>query len=567
MNSEHVARSLVTQPQSSAELARTHGLDQGFCELVQRAFNDPAFEARVSHSDDTDDVAPIFWKRWTRRPLVFVSSTLIIWKAVQLLTLVIIQFLLSTTVQTAVHPIHTISFLVLLCFVGMLHAACYFRHIMVRWVLYGTLIFGAVQAIGGGLEKWLMGGSLAKVAFASIGYFFSVFPYAIVMLPCAVLGGYLRVRRGQKMRTQLSRQQLIERLFDVRHRLTMVQTGVLEDRSIRHRPWFVNISQNLYKYCVYGSLVMFGLMLGFEALSGPAPLVGGILSALLSLVTILVVVAIGFIAARPGRAVVATLIYSFVAMPLVLVPVGRFGWKYLVSNENLFALGFGSIFTIFVAIVASVGASIEAQAQRDRMLKANAPGLLQAELQSLEAQLRPQARRICVMDVDAYRSSLMKAESDAFEAEWSFREYQNLITRVCSRYLGSIHSTAGDGAVVGFPSSAQALDAAIALQAEIAVFNMKVNRLGLPFIIRIGLHTGDLQGELDQVQFTEVIDVAAHIQKAVPVGTIGVSERTLENLDHERFSLLGTKVDGYDVYVLNNVLGPTEQVHRSLAAV
>jgi class 3 adenylate cyclase len=159
------------------------------------------------------------------------------------------------------------------------------------------------------------------------------------------------------------------------------------------------------------------------------------------------------------------------------------------------------------------------------------------------------------MVVDAARSAEMKSHADSLAIEYSFREYQEWIAQISGSLRGRVHSTAGDGAIVSFPSAPDAFLAARRLQTDLERFNREVNRLPSPFRLRIGLHVGEVAGDLGKVEFAEVIDVAAHVQGASPVGGIAATEEAVAGLAREEFVPLADQVDGHRVYLAMN---PTE---------
>ena len=114
---------------------------------------------------------------------------------------------------------------------------------------------------------------------------------------------------------------------------------------------------------------------------------------------------------------------------------------------------------------------------------------------------------------------------------------------------------AGDGAVVAFPDSPRAMGAARRLQTDVGRFNATLNRLPKPFRLRLGLHAGRVAGHLDDVQFTEVIDIAAHVESIAPVGGIAATAAVVTALGEEGFLPLAREVDGQAVSI---ALVPTE---------
>ncbi|MCE9558373.1 MAG: hypothetical protein K8R88_05430 [Armatimonadetes bacterium] len=562
LNSADVVQALVREEASSEQIAQNSPLSESFVALVARGLHDPNLVRSRELREGGPAIFP-FWQKWTNRPWLFVFlSTLIVLALFVLVTLLVNRTIPSGSRSLWKGLIGAVLFGVLV----LSHTVCYLRHCMVRHVLFGAVgLFGATLSLVVILRITNQIDWASTFGFALASIFVCVF-YCLIQVPVAVLGGYLRVRKQGQVRTNLTRQQLIENLFNVRERLAKVSIGEPPETGWTERPNAIWLRDHIYAFAaisgfcyafLYAIMVLVldpqGKMFSGGSLSASV-VIGQLIFAVGSLA---LTIAIGLGAQRAGRAISAYVVHVFASMPIYLIPLGPFGPKFF-NREFMFSTIGTLIIFGTVVLACSVGVTIEQSARRDRMLAANNKEVLESEIADLERRLRPESRRICVMDVDAYRSARMKADADAFEAEWSFREYQIWIARVCNRYLGVVHATAGDGAVVGFPSSAQALEAAIALQAEMAVFNLRVNRLPTPFMIRIGLHTGEVQGALDQVQFTEVIDVAAHVQKAVPVGTIGLTERTVENLDRSQFQNLEQKVDGYSVFVLNGVCGPAE---------
>ena len=118
-----------------------------------------------------------------------------------------------------------------------------------------------------------------------------------------------------------------------------------------------------------------------------------------------------------------------------------------------------------------------------------------------------------------------------------------------------MHSTAGDGAVVAFATCEKAFAAAKRLQTDVVRFNREENILTLPFQLRIGLHHGAVSAQIDEVEFTEVIDIAAHVEGRATVGGIAVTNDVIDVLDPAQFIPMAEEVDGKQIYLARN---PTE---------
>jgi class 3 adenylate cyclase len=197
-----------------------------------------------------------------------------------------------------------------------------------------------------------------------------------------------------------------------------------------------------------------------------------------------------------------------------------------------------------------VGGQIQYDKRRRMLLEANDPATIASEMLQVQMLLSQGSTMVTVLVIDAAKSSQMKASADPLVAEFSFRAYQAFIQRHCSVCGGRVHATAGDGAVVAFDSPAEAMAAAEAMLADLDRFNKEENRLKSPFLVRIGIHLGEVVADLDKVVFTEVIDIAAHIEGAAPVGGIAVSEPVTSQFPHRHFELIHPNVDGFRVYAL-----------------
>ncbi|HLK16752.1 MAG TPA: hypothetical protein VKT78_18235, partial [Fimbriimonadaceae bacterium] len=76
-------------------------------------------------------------------------------------------------------------------------------------------------------------------------------------------------------------------------------------------------------------------------------------------------------------------------------------------------------------------------------------------------------------------------------------------------------------------------------------------RLSRPFKVRIALHMGRVLADLTQVQFSHVIDVAAHVEKVSPVNGMALTQPIVQLLDPSVTDRLepGPDVDGVVTYL------------------
>lgn len=197
--------------------------------------------------------------------------------------------------------------------------------------------------------------------------------------------------------------------------------------------------------------------------------------------------------------------------------------------------------------------SVQKYSNRQKRLEVNDPTVLIEELALVEWKLQQSTQSTAVLVVDAVSSSKMKLESDPMTAELAFRFYQDWIAEIAHQFKGKIHSTAGDGAVIAFPSAGQAYTCACHLLQNLDEFNKLKNPLTIQFRIRLGIHKGQVAGSIDEVVFTEVIDIAAHVEKVAPINGIAVTSPAADEIAHEhptnRFALLPEEVDRLPVMV------------------
>ena len=426
-----------------------------------------------------------------------------------------------------------------------------------RYAILGALLFGTATGFatrfgGAGIALGLM--------------------YLIAAAPFVVGGSYLRMRREGRATENLSRQELLERLLTVRTALSEATTSAPAAKTKGQR-FQAYLEKNVIWIAFLFSLVQSAaaslllasidpgrkLLLASASASKslPSGLSIGLLIAIgfVSISSYLAQFLVGFLAVKFTRSLWVMLAFVGSYALHFLTP-----WSY-VTFAVLSKVGYGNLiagcFTMAVLIlIGNLTRQLYDYAAVKARRGANDPETLMSEMIELEWRLTPKSSRVTVLAVDVAGSTAMKRDADPMVTEWSFREYQKWVERVCAKYGGKVESTAGDGAIVGFVDPGQALSAATAIQSEVDEFNRSVNRMSVPFRLRIGLHTGDVQGDLGDVQFTRVIDVAAHIESKAPIGGIAVSETMTESLGGRSVQKAAVTTDGHDVYFLNDPLVP-----------
>jgi len=182
------------------------------------------------------------------------------------------------------------------------------------------------------------------------------------------------------------------------------------------------------------------------------------------------------------------------------------------------------------------------------------------ELLEIRHRLSANPATICVLVVDAAGSTQMKKSEDQLRVEYSFGRYQNWIGQIVAEHGGKVEIRTGDGAICAFGGAEAALAAARKLQTEVNRFNETENKLELPFRLRVALHAGLVQADLDKVQFTEVIDVAAHTEKYSPIGGIALTEAFVRALATHVVTPVCATVDGFEVYAMTVEMPGMENV-------
>jgi class 3 adenylate cyclase len=556
-----------------ADLARQFDLDPLFVERVLEAVDppeaEPADEIRLRIS-----LRPLLaagrsalarFDRLTRRPLRFLLATFALGGAL-VLGLQVVSEGARLSEFSSGFRLTLVSTALVLVALAALHMTLYFRQAKVRYALYGGFALWVLLTPVSVLGVWHLS-SLderrhALVWITAIGVSILCLLYTGTGALCAVVGGWVQLRRIERREERMSRQDLLARYFELQARFRRATAAGVYDEPWEEWPVVARFRRLPRRWSALA-----GLSLGLVSvmITGPLALrpVGDVpnvprllMDAMVDVLTFLTHIAIGFLCARPKVALAASAAASVAAALATLLPVGVFGpWYYANPSHIVDVLAGGACF-LFVAWVSALGAEVHARSIHQSNLAQNDQATLAAEMLRIQWRLSDGAMNVCVVVVDVARSRDMKANADPLDVEYSFREYQDWVCEICEDRGGRVHSTAGDGAVVAFPTCEEAFAAARRLQTALPEFNRTVNRLPKPFRLRIGLHVGHVEGDLDEVQFTEVIDVAAHLQTAAPVSGIAVSAKVAAALKEANFVPLAREVDGHKVYL---ALSPVEE--------
>ncbi len=173
------------------------------------------------------------------------------------------------------------------------------------------------------------------------------------------------------------------------------------------------------------------------------------------------------------------------------------------------------------------------------------------QLNRLQDKLSSGLQFMTFLSIDIVGSTRMKEVADPLAVEYTFTEYHEFVTRIVQKYGGRLHSTAGDGMICAFDHPQHAFSAAKNIQASLIELNMLRNRIGVPIVLRCGIHSGQVMapegGDVKSVNFSHVIDVAAHLQKEAPAGGIAVSDSAASQIIGGPAAIGQQRVEAVDV--------------------
>ena len=460
--------------------------------------------------------------------------------------------------------------LILVVMLGIVTAqmAVFYRRRMTRFALPSGLVFGFGAALPMMVSVWLSLLRHPREIPTQVTTGFLVFAVGLVTLLVgvlygglvalvSVLSGWFHLRRSDHEWESLSRQALLERYFELGRRLD--RSVATPDEPEAWEGWPGASTLRRAPEIAAAAIGVLGSSAN-EAVSSflrnrPA-VVGDLVIVLLwavgGLMALSLLLLVAFLAGRPARGAAAGAAFALGAYAVASFPLVRQG-GFDSSRLGLLVLSV-AVFGMIGAL-AGVGARIQRRAVRDRRRQGNDGATLVAEMLEIQRRLEEDATRVTVLVVDAAKSTAMKVGADPLDVEYSFREYQIWLAQTCRLFEGRVHSVAGDGAVVAFAEAASAMAAARRIQTDVVRFNATGNRLPNPFRLRLGLHSGRVAGDLDDVQFTEVIDIAAHVEEIAPVGGIAATAAVVLSLGEDGFLPLARDVDGQGVSI---ALVPTE---------
>ncbi|HRJ26122.1 MAG TPA: adenylate/guanylate cyclase domain-containing protein [Fimbriimonadaceae bacterium] len=299
--------------------------------------------------------------------------------------------------------------------------------------------------------------------------------------------------------------------------------------SERIRNLFLSFNPEV-RSMVQGGLIAtaFAISFGFRTIGDPGGLssVVGILLAVFGLINASL--------ARTPRAAVLTGAITGASMVLMTAIVLAVTALFVTHNTVVIAPMI-LVYAVGGALLGSLSHKIMARVRGSLGLKDPAAERqeLLAQLMEIQDKLHGDKKALTFLSIDMVGSTQMKMESDPLAVEYTFNEYHRYVEAIVRKHGGNIHSTAGDGVTAAFDDVQPAFLAARQIQSGLIELNTHRNRIQKPIALRIGLHTGEVWGAgdgVERVNFSSVIDVAAHLQKVCPVGGVAVSDLAARSL-------------------------------------
>ncbi|MEO7454359.1 MAG: adenylate/guanylate cyclase domain-containing protein [Fimbriimonadales bacterium] len=367
----------------------------------------------------------------------------------------------------------------------------------------------------------------------------------------AVLGAFYRQTRLAAAESSLDRLDLLKKTLNLRERLNMPSDRARNDmryrsalRWVRNHWKLFAIGIGAFLFCVR---IVIGVTIGYpESVPTTVQISAYLLSMLLVLSAYPVV---GFVGGSPRNGILAGLLtFATLTLAREFLTPEALAYSARASVDAFPWAGYAFPLAMLMSWVGGAGARVHDQQDKDRMVASSNQAAVVAEIARLSGLLGMARSEVTCMVVDVVQSTRLKREANPLAVEISFREYTSFIRREVTRHGGAVQSIAGDGVVAEFSTPLSAFAAAREIQTAMPEFNNTLNTLNLPFRLRIGLHSGSVHGDLEQVSFAEVIDVAAHIEKRAQPGGIVVTEAVMDSLDDQEFIEIAETVDGQRVF-------------------
>lgn len=157
---------------------------------------------------------------------------------------------------------------------------------------------------------------------------------------------------------------------------------------------------------------------------------------------------------------------------------------------------------------------------------------------SLDKRIKDFSREATLLDIDIADSTGIKGKEEQSDIIYSFGHYHQLLDRIVKENNGGLLNRSGDGVIYKFKAPDQAIKAAIRIKKALVNFNEEINQLKKPIQVRMGINSGELlmdKSEEGGKVFSQIIDIAGHLQKEAKHDEILVTEETFKRLKKPGF--------------------------------
>ncbi len=174
-------------------------------------------------------------------------------------------------------------------------------------------------------------------------------------------------------------------------------------------------------------------------------------------------------------------------------------------------------------------------------------------------------KKITVMFTDL-KDSISFSENNSDITTRTLLKYHNeILFSIIQKNNGVLVKTMGDGTLSYFEEVTDALYACIDIQRSFDEFN-KTNKAENPMLVRIGLHTGEVIVEKNDI-FGDVVNMASRFENTAEAGEICFSEDTYNDIkDNSEFSCIFKKTSVIkgrkEVYKIYKLLWKEEEIDK-----
>ena len=140
----------------------------------------------------------------------------------------------------------------------------------------------------------------------------------------------------------------------------------------------------------------------------------------------------------------------------------------------------------------------------------------------MENTIQTQQKLAAIMFTDIISFSKMTGNNEK-KALSILHEHNGLLSEQFTKHNGNVIKELGDGYLTEFPSSLESVNAAIAIQSSLYVYNATKeidNRIN----IRIGIHLGDIVKAENNDILGDGVNIASRLESMSPPGGVLVSK-------------------------------------------